>query len=269
MAVEDGVEALLGDEPKRDVEPTDERDRQRHGRVERLLGDARALPVEIEAWRGTGRRERRFGDGGEPETRRTHERFLRTGDDDVQSPHVRLARNRAEARDRVDDDESADFLRRGGERTNVGHNAGRRLGMDEPDRLRLALAQPRAQVVGVGRLSPGVTEDVDFRAERGQHRLPPLPERAGRDDEMRFARRNEVRDRGFERAGARGAEQQDVVLRPAYVAQPGEDALVDRQEVGAAVMDDGSANRREYLRRDGRRSGREQVPLPHVPSVAL
>ena len=64
---------------------------------------------------------------------------------------------------------------------------------------------------------------------------------------MPLARRDEVRDGRLERAGARRAEEQHVVLRPADLAQPREDALVDRQEVGAAVVDDGRADRGEHL----------------------
>ena len=42
-------------------------------------------------------------------------------------------------------------MRRRRERLNVGDDAGRRLRMDDPDRLRLPLAQPRADVVRLGR----------------------------------------------------------------------------------------------------------------------
>ncbi len=65
VTLEDGVETLLGDETERDVEPADERDRQRHGRIELLLPRARPLPVEVEARRGARRRERSRRDRGE------------------------------------------------------------------------------------------------------------------------------------------------------------------------------------------------------------
>ena len=87
---------------------------------------------------------------------------------------------------------------------------------------------------------------------------------------MPLAGRDEVRDGRLEGAGARGSEEEHVVLRPADLAQPGQHALVDRQEVGAAVVEHGRADRREHLGRHGRRPGREQVPLRrHVPSVAI
>jgi hypothetical protein len=87
---------------------------------------------------------------------------------------------------------------------------------------------------------------------------------------MPLARRHEVRDGRLERAGARCAEEEHVALRPADLTQPGQHTLVDRQELGTAVVDDGRADRREHLGRHRRRPGREQVPLGrHVPSVAF
>jgi hypothetical protein len=87
---------------------------------------------------------------------------------------------------------------------------------------------------------------------------------------MPLARRDEVRDGRLEGAGARRAEEKHVALGPADLAQPREHTLVDRQELGTAVVDDGRADRREHLGRHRRRPGREQVPLGrHVPSVAF
>ena len=53
--------------PSATSSPRDERDGQRERRVERLLRLARPLPVEVEARRRPGRRERGLGDGGEAE----------------------------------------------------------------------------------------------------------------------------------------------------------------------------------------------------------
>ena len=87
---------------------------------------------------------------------------------------------------------------------------------------------------------------------------------------MPLARRDEVRDRRLEGAGSGGAEQEDVVLGPADLAQASEHALVDRQEVRAAVVDHRRADRGQHLGRYRRRSRREQVPLRrHVTSVAI
>ena len=74
---------------------------------------------------------------------------------------------------------------------------------------------------------------------------------------MRLARGDEVGDGRLERAGARGAEEEHVAVRPAHLAQPGEHALVHGQEVGAAVMEHRRADGGEHLRRHRRRAGRE------------
>ena len=100
------------------------------------------------------RGERGLGDGGEAEAGRRHERLLRAGDDDVEAPRVGLARHGAEARDRVDDDERARLLRDRRERLHVGDDAGRGLGLDDPDRLRLALARAGARTSSGSGVSP-------------------------------------------------------------------------------------------------------------------
>ena len=105
VPVERSFQSLREQEVERDVEPRDERDGQRDRRVELLLRLARSLPVEVEARRRPGRRQRGLGDGGEAEPGRGHQRLLRPGDDDVEAPRVGLARDGAEARHRVDDDE--------------------------------------------------------------------------------------------------------------------------------------------------------------------
>ena len=270
VAVERSLQTLLEQEVERDVEPGHERDGQRDRRVERLLGLARPLPVEVEARRRSGSGQRGLGDGCKAEAGRRHECLLRAGDDDVEAPRIRLAGDGAEARDRVDDDERSRLLRDSREGTHVGDDSRGGLGLHDPDRFRLLLAQPRAKVVGIRRLAPGVAEHVDVRAERGRHRDPALAEAAGRDHEMALARRDEVRHGRLERAGARGSEEEHVVLRPADLAQPGEHALVDREELRTAVVDHGRTDRGEHLGRHGRRPGREQVPLRrHVPSLAI
>ena len=193
VPLEHRVEAFLEQQAERDVERRDERDRRRERGVVLRLRLARALPVEVEARRASRSRRSAASEtahvprpGGvisafcEPETT-------------TSSPQASVSqRHGAEARDGVDDDERSRLLRRGGERLDVGDDAGRRLGLDDPDRLRLALAQPRAHVVGVGRLAPGVAQMVDVGAVRPGHRGPALAEAARRDDEVRLAGRDEV-----------------------------------------------------------------------------
>ena len=122
--------------------------------------------------------------------------------------------------------------------------------------LALALAQPRAHVLGVGRLAPLVPQVVELGAVAADHVGPALAEVAGRDDEVRLARRDEVLDGRLERAGSRRGEEQHVLLGAADLAEPRQAALVDRLEVGAAVMDDRLGERGEHLRR-ARASARE------------
>src|SRR5437870_5201100 len=55
MAVEGSLQTLVEQQPEGDVEPRDERYRQRDRRIERLLRLPGLLPVEVEARRGPGR----------------------------------------------------------------------------------------------------------------------------------------------------------------------------------------------------------------------
>ena len=261
MPVERRLEPFFEEQAERDLERRDQRDRRREGRVELGLRLARALPVEVEARRASGRRVGRLRDGARPEPGRRHQRLLRAGDDDVETPGIGLARNRAEARDRVDDHQCARLAGGGRDGLHVGDDPGRRLGVDDPDGLRLALAQTPANVVRIGRLAPRVAHVVDRRAVPGGHRGPPLAEVPRRDHEVRLAGRDEVRDRRLERARARCRKEQDIPLCPADVAQPREAALVDRLEVRAAVVDDRLAHRGEHLRRHGGRARREEISL--------
>jgi len=138
--------------------------------------------------------------------------------------------------------------------------------MNDPDRLRLALAEPRAHVLRVGRLAPLVPQVVDLGAVAPDHAGPALAEVAGRHDEVRLSRRDEIRHRRLERPGARGGEEEHVALRAANLTEPRQAALVDRPEIGAAVMDDRLGERGEHLRRHGRRPGSEEVLLAcHQP----
>src|SRR5207237_6235763 len=76
MAVERSLQTLVEQQPEGDVEPRDERYRQRDRRIERLLRLPRLLPVEIEARRGPGCARDSLGNRGEAEPGRRHERLL-------------------------------------------------------------------------------------------------------------------------------------------------------------------------------------------------
>ena len=127
-----------------------ERDDERHGRRERrrpgLERGAQLRPVEVHPRSGRARAALpgRRRDRGEREPGRCHQRLLRAGDDDVESPRIGLERNRAEARDRVDHRERAGLARCVSERLHVGDHARRGLGVDEEDHFRSCLLDPAA-----------------------------------------------------------------------------------------------------------------------------
>ena len=209
-----------------------------------------------------GGSERGGRDGHERNARRAHQRLLRAGHDDVDPPCVRFERDGSEGRDGVDDDEGASLLRGRCKRLHVRDHAGGRLRVDEVDGAHVpGFPQRGAQILGLGRLAP-VELDVDeVDAVRLRHRSPALAEASRRDDHRAVPRRRQVRDRGLERAGARGREQQDVVLSPVHLAEPREAPFVRLAEVAAAVMDDRFGERRQHLRRDGCRPRGEQMTL--------
>ena len=126
-----------------------------------------------------------------------------------------------------------------------------------------ALANGGADLVGVGLLAPGVANRLNVEAVALADRDPALAERPVADDGDAVAGRAEVEDGGLHRARAGGAEDEHVVGRADDVAQLAEHALVDRAEVGAAVMDDRLGGRREHRGRHRRRAGCEQVALLH------
>ena len=221
VPVEGRLQALLEEEAERDVQRLDERDGGRERALELRLAGARALPVVVEA---RARAERLPGgrrDGGDAEPGRGHQRLLRAGGDDVDPPLVGLERDGAEARDRVDDDERAGRPRGGGERLEVGDDAGGGLGVRQEDGLRAAeLLEAGGEVVRARRLAPLVLDGLDVGAVGGGELLPALAERAGGDDDHAVAGRAEVRDGGLHRAGAGAGEEQDVVRGAAHLREP-------------------------------------------------
>ena len=192
---------------------------------------------------------------------RRHQGLLRTGHDDVDPPRVRLERHGAEARDRVDDRDRARLVARGDESLDVRDDAGRGLRVDDEGDLRPALGERARDILGARRQAPVVRQRHDLAAERGAELLPARAELAVRDDEHLLARREEVGERRFERARAGGGEEEHVVLGPEDLLQPREHLEEDRLEVGRAVVDDRLGERRQHLRRHGRRPRREEIAL--------
>ena len=115
---------------------------------------ARPLPVEVEARQRPARVPGALRDGDEREAGRRHQRLLRAGDDDVDAPLVGLERHGAEARDGVDDESAPASLAAAASAADVGDDAGRGLGVRQQDDPRLALGQPRREVVRRRRSRP-------------------------------------------------------------------------------------------------------------------
>ena len=142
----------------------------------------------------------------------SHERLLRPGDDDVESPRVGLERHGPEARHRVDDDERARVVRDLRERLDVGDDAGGGLRVNEEHGARTGLFESGANVLGARRLPPRVPELVDVDVVRPRQRRPPLPELARHDREDALSRREQVDDGRLECGRPGGGEEENVVL---------------------------------------------------------
>ena len=185
-------------------------------------------------------------------------------------PGIRLQRNGSEARDGVDDAERAVLVHGRRDRLQVADDTGRGLRVRYENGLRAAeLREARGDVVWGRNLSPGVLERLELGAICRSDRLPALPEVAGGDDEDPLARRAQVRDCRLHRAGSRGAEEQHVPLGAEDIAQAHEGALIDRFEIGSAVVDDRLRDRGQHLRRHRRRSRCQQVPLLAHSALSL
>ena len=122
--------------------------------------------------------------------------------------------------------------------------------MDEQDDPRPGLVEATGEVVGLGRLAPGVVERLHVAAVGSRHRRPALAEVPGRDGEHALARRKQVDERRLERAptgriGARAdalevpvgetrAAADDHVLPP-LVARPAEPADAQDEDLAVAL----------------------------------
>jgi hypothetical protein len=148
------------------------------------------------------------------------------------------------------------------ERLEIADDAGRGLRVRKEDRLGAAeLLQTGGNVLCGRNLAPRVFECLHLRAIGRRDRAPTLAEVAGGDDEHPLARRAEVRDRGLHRTCSGRGEEQHVAFGQEDFSQARERALVDRLEVGPAMVDDRLRDRCQHLRWHGRRPGRQQVAL--------
>ena len=207
----------LEDHAERHVEPDDDRHGRREGGVEATpapracapsRGRSAAQPLPSRASRP--RRRRRPSSGPAASSAPSASRRRPTS-----SPHSSVSqRNRAEARDRVDGDERAGLLRRGGERAHVADDSGR--GLRTASRAR-RLAPPSSpvgrDVVGGRRLAPLVRDVLDLAAVGPRDVGPALAEVARGDRDDSVARRGQVRDRRLEARRPRG--RVEAAPRPA------------------------------------------------------
>ena len=111
---------------------------------------------------------------------------------------------------------------------------------------------------GIGRLAPLALERDDIGAERLGHRDPAVAERPRGDAQHAIAGLDGVREHRLERAGARGREEQHVVLGAEHELELAQHLAVGRDERLAAVVLLRLALDREHRGRHGDRAGREQ-----------
>ena len=195
------------------------------------------------------------------EPRRAHQRLLRARDDHVDPPGVRLQRHGAERGDRVDDEGSlADGVL---DRAHVGDDPRRRVRLLAEHEVDSGFANRRADLAGIGHLSPLEADRLHVEPVLLADRDPALPEGAMADDGDAVTRLAEIGDGRLHRTGAGCAEEQHVGVRAVDVLQARERARVDLAEVGAAVVHDRLGARSEHLGRDRRRAGCEEVALFH------
>ena len=120
---------------------------QRHGRRVRVLrllavvGVAHRRPVEVEAraLRPLVRLPRRVAHAHERDARRHHQALLHPADGDVDAPLVDQERRRAQARDRVDDEQRGMVLHDGPDSFDVVDDSGRGLGVLDQHALDVGL----------------------------------------------------------------------------------------------------------------------------------
>ena len=258
MAGERRLEPVGEHEPERLRERDDGRRRGRERGRELLLTLPLPLPVPVEPRqrRRAGSLPGAVGDRGEGEAGRRHQRLLRAGHDDVGAPRIGLERHGTEARDCVDDRDGPGLRADGEQGLEVADDAGGRLGVDEEHGAGATLVERRAEILRLRGLAPGVRERDDIAPERARHRLPALAELALRDGEDALARREQVHDRGLERTGPRGGEDEHLALRPEHRAKP---LLGEREHLGEvrrAVMEHRPRERAQHL---GRHRGRARA----------
>ena len=187
VPLERRLEPVVEDQPERDVEAADQRDRRRERRVELVLrrlvrraSRSRSCATASRAASTCSGTEAIASPGGHISA------FCEPEIDDVDPPGVGLERHRAERRDRVDDEHRvADRLL---DRPHVGDDAGRGVGLLAEDDLDAGLAHRRADLARIRRLAPLVADRVHVEPVLLADRDPALAERPVADDRDAVAR---------------------------------------------------------------------------------
>ena len=242
MALVDVFETLLLHQVKGDVELEHDRHGGRPGGLARFGAGLVSGQVEVELGhlrhgRGFPRTRR---DGHEGQSGSDHPGLLRTADDYVELPVVRLERNCAEAADGVDDDQRVgrDILDDFGQLVDRVGDGSRGLVLGHQDGLpRTAGPEGLADPGRLGGLAPFERQLGHVGAVDGGDLGETIAERADGHGQDLVAGGQEADDRRLETAGARRGDDQDVVLRPKERLQTGNDAVLQDRELGTPVVD--------------------------------
>ena len=183
---------------------------------------------------------------------------------------------RAQAGDGVHHQQSAAvrLLEKLGHTLHVVAHAGRGFGRLHEHGARLDL-QRLAHFVQREGLPIGRAHHIHGAAESFGQGNPALAEFSRGEHQHPVAGRGQVRDRSFHGAGARGGEQQHIVLRADKGLQLSEHALVQSAELRRAVMDIGGRHGELRGRKQRSRAGREKSCLPDhrlwfpLPTIVL
>ena len=190
---------------------------RRVGEVAALVGGDHFVPAPecLEALRGLGGRHCFFRHGVERQTGRQHQSFLRAADGDIRAPLVVLVLNRAEPRNRIDQQQcrmpgAVDGLANFG---NPRSAAGRGFVVHHAHRLDRVAGVPlqtRFDFFRHCRAAPVAFNELGLETHLGSNVFPQCGEVAGLVHQHRVAGRQRIDQRRFPRTGAGRRIDDDV-----------------------------------------------------------
>ena len=208
------------------------------------IGRQHLLPIPVGARRvsGLGSRQRFLADGVEGKAGRQHQALLGTRDGHVDTPRVVAIVDRAQRRDRVDQQQGRvpggiDGLAHGAD---VGHHAGRCLVVDDAhslDGMARIFLQAHLDGGGIGRLAPVATHEFRFDTKLVGHLLPERSEVAGFPHQYRVAGRQCVDEGGFPSSGTGCGIDDNRLFCLENLANGPQDLFCQRVELRPAVVD--------------------------------